>query len=102
MSRASSKLSRASASLLRALANEERLRILETLVAGERCVSDLARDAGVDISTVSQRLRVLRRQGVLGHRRDGRNIYYWIRSKHVALLLEQVRAHVLESDRARR
>ena len=90
------------ASLFGALANEERLRILDQLLEGERRVSDLAGAAGVDISTLSQRLAVLRRQGLVCQRRDGRNIYYSIAGNYVASLIKHARAHVREAQRAGR
>ena len=62
----------------RALGDETRLRVLETLVAGERCVSDLMDDLGLGQSLVSHHLRTLRQAGLVTVRRDGRRIHYAI------------------------
>jgi ArsR family transcriptional regulator len=62
--------------LLQALAEEKRLRILETLGAGEACVCELQEALGMTQSLLSHHLRVLREAGLVEDRRDGRWIYY--------------------------
>ncbi|WP_457279278.1 ArsR/SmtB family transcription factor [Polaromonas sp. P5_D5] len=61
---------------LKALANEDRLLLLCQLSQGERCVSELEQDLGIRQPTLSQQLGVLRNEGVIIPRRDGKNIYY--------------------------
>jgi ArsR family transcriptional regulator, arsenate/arsenite/antimonite-responsive transcriptional repressor len=60
----------------RALGDETRLRILEILAGGERCVADLMDELGLGQSLVSHHLRTLRQAGLVSVRRDGRWIYY--------------------------
>ena len=62
----------------RALGDETRLRVLETLAAGERCVGDLMDALGLGQSLVSHHLRTLRDAGLVTVRRDGRWAYYGI------------------------
>ena len=62
----------------RALGDETRLRLLEILTAGERCVSDLMDALGLGQSLVSHHLRALREAGLVTVRRDGRRINYAI------------------------
>jgi ArsR family transcriptional regulator len=62
----------------RALGDETRLRILETLATGEHCVSDLMDTLGLGQSLVSHHLRALREAGLVTVRRDGRRINYTI------------------------
>jgi ArsR family transcriptional regulator, arsenate/arsenite/antimonite-responsive transcriptional repressor len=62
----------------RALGDETRLRLLEQLTAGERCVADLMTALGLGQSLVSHHLRTLRQAGLVTVRRDGRWIYYAI------------------------
>ena len=52
------------AQLFRALGDAPRLRLLEMLRKGECCVSDLVAACDEKFSTVSQRLRVLRAEGL--------------------------------------
>jgi DNA-binding transcriptional ArsR family regulator len=63
---------------LRLLGNEDRLLLLCQLAQGEMCVGDL--EAALDIRqpTLSQQLGVLRAEGVVHTRREGKNIYYSI------------------------
>src|SRR5215216_3634522 len=61
---------------LKALANENRLLLLCQLSQGERSVSELEESLGIRQPTLSQQLGVLRNEGVVNTRRDGKNIYY--------------------------
>ena len=63
---------------LKALANPDRLLLLCQLTQGERCVSDLADQTGVRQPTLSQQLTVLRNEGLVATRRDGKQIFYRI------------------------
>jgi ArsR family transcriptional regulator len=62
--------------VLKALANENRLLLLCQLSQGERSVSELEESLGIRQPTLSQQLGVLRNEGVVNTRRDGKNIYY--------------------------
>jgi ArsR family transcriptional regulator len=61
---------------LKVLANEDRLLLLCQLSQGEMCVSDLEEALGIHQPTLSQQLAVLRNEGVVSTRREGKNIYY--------------------------
>ena len=61
---------------LKVLANEDRLLLLCQLSQGEMCVSDLEETLGIRQPTLSQQLGVLRNEGVVHTRREGKNIYY--------------------------
>jgi DNA-binding transcriptional ArsR family regulator len=67
---------RRDAELLRVLANESRLAIVDRLSRGECCVCDLVALIGSDQSTVSKHLALLRRSGVVEGERRGNHIYY--------------------------
>lgn len=66
--------------LLKALANPDRLLLLCQLSQGERNVSDLEALLGIQQPTLSQQLGVLRREGLVETRREGKQIYYRISS----------------------
>lgn len=75
------KANAASASaLLKALANPDRLLLLCQLSQGERSVSELEQLLGIQQPTLSQQLAVLRREGLVATRREGKLIYYRISS----------------------
>ncbi|MES2280716.1 MAG: metalloregulator ArsR/SmtB family transcription factor [Pseudomonadota bacterium] len=66
--------------VLKMLANEDRLLLLCQLSQGERCVSELEEQLGIRQPTLSQQLGVLRNEGLVNTRRDGKNIYYSVAS----------------------
>lgn len=61
---------------LRALADAERLRIVEALFAGERNVSELAHQLTAEIPNVSHHLSVLRTAGLVVASKRGRFVVY--------------------------
>jgi len=61
---------------LKVLANEDRLLLLCQLSQGEMCVSDLEETLGIYQPTLSQQLGVLRNEGVVSTRREGKSIFY--------------------------
>lgn len=61
---------------LKLLANVERMLLLCQLSQGEMCVSELEAQLGIRQPTLSQQLGVLRNEGVVNTRREGKNIFY--------------------------
>ncbi|MDR8364041.1 metalloregulator ArsR/SmtB family transcription factor [Pseudomonas sp. JL3] len=70
----------AASQFLKALANPDRLILLCQLSQGERNVSDLESLLGIQQPTLSQQLAVLRREGMVETRRDGKQVFYRISS----------------------
>ena len=64
------------AEILKALAHSSRLLMVEEINHGERCVQDLQKLVGSDITTVSIHLNVLKRAGIVKSRRQGQQIFY--------------------------
>lgn len=73
--------------LVRALSNEDRLLLLCQLTKGERSVSELEEQLGILQPTLSQQLGVLRTDGLVNTRRDGKRIYYSISDPKVLAVL---------------
>ena len=67
-------------SLLKALANPHRLAIVCQLSEKRRSVGELADLLKIRVSTVSQHLALLRREGLVTTQRDGQTIWYSIDS----------------------
>lgn len=67
---------RNAASLLKALSNEKRLKILCVLYEGEHSVGALEDQVHLSQSALSQHLARLRRDGLVNTRRDAQTIYY--------------------------
>ena len=62
--------------LLASLANENRLLLLCQLAQGEKCVGDLEALLDLHQPSLSQHLGVLRVNGLVNTRREGKKIYY--------------------------
>lgn len=73
--------------LLKTLGNSDRLLLLCQLTQGEACVSDLETSLGIQQPTLSQQLTVLRNEGLVATRRDGKRIYYTIADEKLLILL---------------
>lgn len=86
------------AAILRAAGEPGRLRLLELLAPGERCVTELADLTGDSLPTVSARLRVLRSERLLSRRREGKHQMYSLADHHVAELVRGVIEHAGEED----
>jgi ArsR family transcriptional regulator len=84
------------ARLFRAMGDGPRLRTLALLSQGEACVSEIAAFTGEEISTISQRLRVLRAENLLTRRRQGKHILYSLADQHVSGLIFNALAHATE------
>jgi ArsR family transcriptional regulator len=84
------------ASLFFALGDASRLRLLECLLHQEWCVTELAEELEEEISTISQRLKLLRNNGVITRRREGKHIYYQLSDQHITDLITNALAHTSE------
>jgi ArsR family transcriptional regulator len=67
---------RSQARILKALANESRLMIIDRLSRGECSAGELTRLIGSDQTTVSKHLAVLRAHGIVEDRREGSVVIY--------------------------
>ena len=63
-------------SLLRTIANENRLLLMCQLSQGEKSVGELEEILGIRQPTLSQQLGILRNEGLVATRRDGKQIIY--------------------------
>ena len=76
------------ADMLRALANGRRLMVLCKLVEhGERTVTDLAADAGLSQSALSQHLAKMRDEGMVAFRRESQTLWYRVADPRAETLL---------------
>ncbi len=96
--------------VLKALADENRLRALFALKGGELCVCQVIALLGLAPSTVSKHLSVLRAARLVESRKEGRWMYYRLSRQHrsqatvkmLALLLEDLAdAERIAADRKR-
>ncbi|CAI0775986.1 Biofilm growth-associated repressor [Serratia quinivorans] len=73
--------------LLRTLGNEDRLLLLCQLSQGEMSVGELAQALEIRQPTLSQQLGVLRQEGLVAARREGKQIYYVVSDEKALAIL---------------
>ncbi len=86
------------AEFFRAAGDPARLRLLAALEHRELCVTDLAALTGEGMSTISQRLRVLRSAGLVTRRRDHKHVLYSLADDHIAQLIRSALDHAGEPE----
>lgn len=75
-------------SMLKVLANEDRLLILCQLIQGARNVGELEELLDIRQPTLSQQLTVLRTEGLVTTERKGKYIYYSLSSHEVIQIMQ--------------
>lgn len=80
-------------SLLKVMANSDRLMLLCQLSQGEKSVGELEGILGIKQPTLSQQLTVLRKAELVSTRREGKCIYYGISNTSVLAIM-----HVLYQE----
>jgi DNA-binding transcriptional ArsR family regulator len=78
------------AQILKALSNENRLKIICALSRGEKSVGALERVVGISQSALSQHLSRLRRDKLVKTRREAQTIYYSINIPQTQPLIESL------------
>ena len=78
------------ADLLKALGQPTRLRILELLFDGERCVCEIFPAVGGEQSNISKHLAFLRSQGIVFAERRGMRVFYRLADQRIVRLLDNV------------
>ncbi len=77
------------ADLLKALGQPTRLKILELLLDGERCVCEIFPAINEAQSNISKHLAFLRSQGILVADRRGMRVFYRLADKRIVKLLNE-------------
>jgi DNA-binding transcriptional ArsR family regulator len=81
----------ARARIIKAMAHPTRLFIVDKLAqSGEQCVCELTEMIGVDMSTVSRHLAMLKNAGIIEDEKRGSQVYYNLRVRCVLDFLECV------------
>lgn len=79
---------RAAADLMKALSSENRLLLLCLLAEGEKTVGELADSLDLRQAAVSQQLTLLRKDGLVAARRDGRTMHYRLTGREARAVIE--------------
>jgi DNA-binding transcriptional ArsR family regulator len=84
----------------RVIGEPMRIRLLDRLREGEASVNELSEALGASQQNVSKHLAVLAEVGILGRRKEGTHVYYWIVDEGVFALCEQVCGSLQQQLRA--
>ena len=84
------------AEVFRVFGDTTRIRILYVLFERELCVCDIAKLLGMTQSAVSHQLRILKDANLVGNRREGKTIYYFLSDEHVRTIIGQGFEHLIE------
>ena len=76
--------------VFKALAHPSRLSIVEALVEREYCVNELTDLLGIDASTTSRHLAILRNAGLISDDKRGASVYYRLQCTCILTFLECV------------
>lgn len=69
------------ADFLKALGHPIRIKIIELLLKHKQCVKNLGEVIGISQPNISQHLSILRSKGIVGCKREGSIICYYIKDK---------------------
>ena len=84
------------ADLFKVFGDSTRLRVMVTLSDSEMPVMEIAEALGMEQSTISHQLRVLRQNKLVRVRREGKQMYYSLDDDHVKKIIEMGMDHILE------
>lgn len=85
------------ADFFKTLGHPARIRILELLRDGERPVSELIPEVGIEPSHLSQQLAILRRANLVRSRKEGSSVLYSVAEPRLFQLLEVAKAILTSS-----
>ena len=69
----------ARAGIIKAMSHPTRLFMVDELSRGERCVHELTEMVGVDVSTISKHLSILKGVGIVADEKRGAQVFYSLR-----------------------
>ena len=84
-------LSHFKAEFFKALAHPLRITIIDVLRSGEIGVNELSVRLGVEQTTLSQQLAILRNRNIVLGRKNGSNVFYSVRDPGIFRLLDVAR-----------
>ncbi|MEW5818766.1 MAG: metalloregulator ArsR/SmtB family transcription factor [Cyanobacteriota bacterium] len=84
------------AKFYKALAHPTRLFIIDQIAQQEKCVCELTEMVGVDISTISKHLSLLKNEGIVVEDKRGKNVYYTLKCPCILTLFDCVKDSLKE------
>lgn len=84
------------ADFFKVFGDSTRIRIMCALFEKELSVCCIADIVGMEQSTVSHQLRVLRQENLVKVRREGKQSFYSLEDEHIKMIFEMGLEHILE------
>lgn len=84
------------ADLYKLFGDTTRMKILYALLESEMCVCAIAELLGMTQSAISHQLKILKNANLVGNRRQGKTIYYFLSDNHVRTIIAQGFEHLIE------
>ena len=84
------------ADLFKLFGDTTRMRILFSLFESEMCVCAIAELLGMTQPAISHQLKILKDANLVGNRREGKTIYYYLADSHVKSIISQGFEHLIE------
>jgi ArsR family transcriptional regulator len=85
--------------IFKALSDETRLKIVQSLLNGERCVCEIIPFTKRAQSTVSLQLKKLESLGIVSSRRKGNFFYYKIKNENVIKIMKLLRLELEDQSK---
>ena len=82
------------AEIFKALSHPTRIKIVEYLSDGEKCVKEIWQELDIPQPTVSQHISILKNAGIISFRKDGVKTCYKIEKPSVAKILKLLNEEV--------
>jgi DNA-binding transcriptional ArsR family regulator len=83
--------------ITKALADEQRVRVLQALQRGEVCVCQIVEMLGLATSTVSKHMSILKQARLVDSRKEGRWMYYRLAGDEAPEVVRQAIAWIASS-----
>lgn len=82
--------------MFKLFSDNTRLRIICSILNTELCVCDLCELLGINQSTVSHQLSLLRNAKLVKYRKEGKQVYYSLQDEHIEKIISLSLEHILE------
>lgn len=84
--------------LFKIFGDTTRIKILYALFESELCVCAIAELLKMEQSAISHQLKVLKNNKLVGCRREGKTVYYYLLDDHVRSIIGQGYEHLTEDE----
>lgn len=87
--------------LFKIFGDTTRIKILFSLFESEMCVCAITELLGMTQPAISHQLKILKEAHLVGNRREGRTIFYFLADDHVKTIIAQGFDHLMEGRKAK-